>query len=65
MSMISTCPRKIPSISFYTFDDITYLHTNGLISSVLSEKYTAFTENVLEELYQHQSDEAKGTIAKS
>src|SRR6266851_1227554 len=35
MSMISTYPRQIPSIGFYTFDDITYLHTNGLISSIL------------------------------
>jgi hypothetical protein len=29
------------------------------------KKYTASAENVLEEFYQHQSDEAKKTIAKS
>src|SRR5438045_8817319 len=38
MSMISTYPRKIPSISFYTLDDITYLNTNGLVSFFLSEE---------------------------
>jgi len=31
MSMISTYPRKIPSISFYTFDDITYFHTRSIL----------------------------------
>jgi hypothetical protein len=51
MSMISTYPRKIPSISFYTFDDITYLHTTGLISSSFKKEYTASTENVLEEFF--------------
>src|ERR1700730_16320296 len=35
MSMVSTYPRKIPTISFYTLHHITYLHTNGLIPSVL------------------------------
>jgi len=35
MPMISTYPRKIPPISFYTLNHITYLHTNRLISSIL------------------------------